>query len=242
MLLAPMLLAAALGQTCVAPTSRHGPPPCAAANVEGCLPGYQRDVDAWGRVIYRCGRHVYEPPRTAQAPPPAVAPAPAPVYEPEPRWARPAYPIWRRGLAALVLMPGGTTVDRGDTTDGAVGLGLELRGPTGGGRLRFGYEYSRPVSLIDVSLKYDFLDGPVSPFLALGVGAAALDPVLMGIASDEEHVWRATGSISGGVDIFLTPDLFASVELKARAFSRDEALETRAARATTLLFGLGLYF
>ncbi len=256
MILAPILLAASLGQTCVAPSSRAGPPPCAAVNVEGCLPGYERELDAWGRVVYRCDRYVYTPPQATPepsprfAPSPRVAPAPPPYAEPyaappPPRWGRPAYAppasAWRRGLAALVLLPGGTDIGRRRDTDGALNLGLELRGESGGGRLRFGYEYSRPASLLDISFKYDFLDGPISPFLALGVGVASLDPELMGLPSLDERVWRATGSLSGGVDLFLTPNLFASVELKARAFARDEALESSATHATSFFFGLGLY-
>jgi hypothetical protein len=255
MLLAPIVLAAALGRACPEPPSRFGPPPCAAANVPGCLPGYRRQVDAYGRATYVCDPRAYAAP-TPEPTEPLPVPAPAepehqpgpPPYAPapqdgpryQPRWAPPGPLVQaarpeRRGLLGLVLMPGGTTVDRGHTTDASGALGLELRWPFGGARLRFGYEYSQQARAVDLALKYDFIDaGPIRPFLALGVGGARLD---------QDPGWRPSGSISAGFDLYLSRDVFATLELKQRAFTHDtgHSLEISSVHQTGVFAGVGFY-
>ncbi len=245
MLLASMILAAAVGQACVEPPSRFGPPPCAAANVPGCLPGYRPQVDPWGRVTYVCDRAAYQAPPQQPAPslgaPPDVAiPPPAPTYVPPPGPPpySPARP-YRRVQVGFVLMPGATTFDRGHTTDGTLALGLELRGPLGGAGIRFGYEYSNLVSVLDFAFKYDFIDGPVSPFLSLGIGGASIDAALAGAAPGLSRVWRWTGSISGGIDFALAPNMFATLELKQRVFARD-GLDASDLHQTSFLVGVGV--
>ncbi len=239
MLLAPMLLAATLGQACPEPTSRYGPPPCAAANVPGCLPGYHRQVDEYGRTIYVCDRNypVPAPERYGQSGPP---PAPPPRYGP---WETP--PPERRGLVGFVLMPGVTTIDRARTTDGVGALGLELRGPVGGARLRLGFEYARLGSfagvqrygrVLDASLKYDFNDrSAIRPFLALSAGAASID---------QDPGWRPTGSVSAGVDLYPTRDFFITLELKQRAFTHhagSRGLQISSLHQTSVFAGVGIY-
>ncbi len=248
MLLASMILAATVGQACVEPPSRFGPPPCAAANVPGCLPGYRPQVDRWGRVTYVCDRGAYQAPPQQAAPAPGAPPAyavppPAPTYVPPPPVAGPPpyYPPrpYRRGLVGFVLMPGATTFDHGHTTDGALALGLELRGPLGGAGIRFGYEYTNLVSVLDVAFKYDFINGPVSPFLSVGIGGASIDPALIGAAPELARVWRWTGSISGGVDFAFAPNMFATLELKQRVFARD-GLDASDLHQTSFLVGIGV--
>jgi hypothetical protein len=239
MLLASFVLAASLGQACPEPPSRSGPPPCAAANVPGCLPGYHRQVDAYGRATYVCDRvvRVAPPPAPiAPPPPPVVAYAPAgppvgPPVAPPAAWYPPRYEP--RGLVGLVLMPGASTLDRGSTTNGTAAIALELRGPRGGGRLRFGYEYSDPVRLVDASLKYDFLGwSPVEPFISAGAGGAWLR---------SDGVWHTTGSVSLGIDFYLTRDLFATAEVKERAFF-NQNLDASDLHETSFFAGLGFYF
>ncbi|HTT70396.1 MAG TPA: hypothetical protein VMG32_04165 [Anaeromyxobacteraceae bacterium] len=228
MLVAPLILAASLGQACPEPPSRSGPPPCAAANVPGCLPGYHRVVDAYGHVSYLCDR-VVPPAPPPPAPPPAFAYAPAapPPLAYYPVRSRP------RGLLALVFMPGASTLDRGDTSHGAAALGLELRAPYGGARLRFGYEYTDPVRILDASFKYDFVEGsPVQPFLSLGAGGAWFQ---------SDQAWHTTGSVSLGLDFWLTRDLFATAEVKQRAFF-DQNLDPSSLHQTSFFAGLGFYF
>ena len=247
MLLAPIVLAAALGQ-CPNPPSRYGPPPCAAANVPGCLPGYRRQLDAYGRVVYVCDRAVYGAQAPSQellpgpaeaevrAAPPPVAPAPqyAPRYgyAPAPAPYRPE----RRGLLGLVLMPGATTVDRGHTGEATGAAALELRGPVGGARLRFGYEFSREAHAADAGIKYDFFDrGQIRPFLALSVGAASLA---------RDPGWGPSGAVSGGIDLYVLRDLFATIELKERWFTRDTSngFEVSSLHQRGVFAGLGFYF
>jgi len=253
MLLAPIVLAAALGQACPEPSSRYGPPPCAAANVPGCLPGYHRTTDDLGRTIYVCNRNVYRPapspapeeapqapfapePYAQSQPPPGPAPAPyAPRYAPQP-WQPPSR-AEHRGQLGFVLMPGGTSFDRGHTTDTAGAAGLELRGPFGGGRLRLGFEYARDVRVADVTLKWDFNDrGQIRPFLAVGAGAARL-------MTTTDRSWRPTASVSLGVDLFVARDLFFTLEAKQRAFTHDTAtgLELSSLHQTSLFAGIGIY-
>ncbi len=253
MLLAPFILAAALGQ-CPEPPSRYGPPPCAAANVPGCLPGYHRQLDAHGRVVYVCDRAYgapapgpqeplpgpaepgaqYAPPPAAPAPQYAPPAAPAPQYAP--RYAMAAPPPPRRGPLGLVLMPGASSVDRGHTSDPTGAVALELRAPFGGARLRFGYEFSREAHAADVGLKYDFLERtPIRPFLAVGIGGASLA---------QDPGWGPSASISGGLDLYVTRDIFATVEVKRRAFTRDttNGFEISSVHQTSVFAGLGFFF
>src|SRR5512133_1275436 len=114
-LVSTLIAAAVLGQACPQPLSRSGPPPCAASNVPGCLPGYHREVDAYGRAQYVCDaapRQGY-PNAAPPAAPPPLAPPPAPRYVPAPAYA-PVYaapaPPPRRGVVGLVLSPGFSSV------------------------------------------------------------------------------------------------------------------------------------
>src|SRR5712691_1176989 len=50
--LAGFLLAAAVGQLDPSAGSPSDPPPCAAVNVPGCLPGYKARIDRQGRLVY----------------------------------------------------------------------------------------------------------------------------------------------------------------------------------------------
>jgi hypothetical protein len=257
-MLAPVVLALALAQSCPEPPSRNGPPPCAAANVPGCVPGYVRDYDRWGRVIFRCdptyARAPAPPPAYAEPEarndlPPVPLPLPAPQLAPPPRYAQPyaapyaAYPAAYRGSdrgnVGLVLMPGATTRrDRGNHAEGALALALELRGDHGGGRVRLGFESMSFGSVADVALKYDFNDrGEVRPFLAVAVGAASVDP---------EPGWHVAASASAGVDLYPTKDFFVTLELKQRAFTRRSTgvaagLEQSGLPQTAFFFGVGLY-
>ena len=259
MLLAPLVLAAALGQ-CPEPPSRFGPPPCAADNVPGCVPGYVRDVDRWGRVIFRCDPSYgaqapafAPPPRPyAPAPPqayaqgPAPQPAPAPAPGPAPQF-QPGYPQplaapaprERRGQLGLVLMPGGTTYDRNHTNETTGAVGLELRGPFGGARLRGLFEYAQHSRVWDVALKYSFNDrGEIRPFLAVGVGGANLDRI-----AGADPGWRPTGAVSAGVDLYFARDLFITLEAKQRAFTRDtpDGWRGSALHQTSVFAGVGIY-
>jgi hypothetical protein len=260
-MLAPVFLALALTQGCPEPPSRNGPPPCAAANVPGCIPGYVRDQDRWGRVIYRCDpayarspapQPGYPEPQAQNdlppVPPPfaAAPPRPAPAPQSAPPYARPYgapyAPAYRgdRGNVGLVLMPGATTRrERGDHAEGAGAVALELRGDHGGGRVRLGFESMSFGSVADVALKYDFNDrGEIRPFLAVAVGAASVDP---------EPGWHLAASASAGVDLYPTRNFFVTLELKQRAFTRRApgtaayGLEQSGLPQTAFFFGVGLY-
>jgi hypothetical protein len=264
MLLAPIFLAAALGQ-CPAPPGRDGPPPCAASNVPGCVPGYVRDHDRQGRVIYRCdpayrapgaavepqqpwaqspppapeaeaGPPAYAPPPPSYpAPPPSYAAPPPPRYQPRYAGGWQGPPPERRGMLGLVLMPGATTFDRNRTNDTTGALGLELRGPFGGARLRGLFEYTRDSRIWDASLKYDFNDrGEIRPFLAVGLGGADLR---------DGQGFRPTGAISAGVDLYFARDLFLTVELKQRAFTQDgpDGWQGSALHQSSIFAGVGIY-
>ncbi|HET9595140.1 MAG TPA: hypothetical protein VFP65_06150 [Anaeromyxobacteraceae bacterium] len=101
---------------------------------------------------------------TAAQPP---APSYAPAYTPEPHQAAHAR-AEPRGQFGLVLMPGGTTFDRGHTTAMTGAVGIELRGDSGGFRLRVAFEYAHDVRVADATLKFDLNDGGLfCPFLAL---------------------------------------------------------------------------
>jgi hypothetical protein len=246
MLLASIVAATVLAQGCPEPPSRFGPPPCAAANVPGCLPGYHREVDAHGRVRYVCDQVAYQAPPPYEAPPaPPSAPPPVPpgaraLPPVAPRYAAPwAPPAPRRGQLGFLLMPGissTVTHPRDSTSAGAVGI--ELRPQYGGGRLRFGFEASTFGRVAEVALKYDFFDwSQVRPFLALGVGGASVDP---------DPAWRLSGSISAGLDLYVSRDFFFSVELKERGFARRSSavaygLEPGPLHQTALFLGVGLY-
>jgi hypothetical protein len=175
----------------------------------------------------------YPPP-----PPPAYPPPPARYYPPQPQ----AQP---RGLVGLVLMPVGSSSLQSDlqgwqtTNEWHGAVALELRPPRGGGRVRFGGEFSDHDRILDVSLKYNFFDwSPVQPFLTVGAGAGNLGP---------ETAWRATFSVSGGVDFYLTRDFFVTAELKGRTFSNLSDMDPsnhygRGVTMSTVLVGAGVYF
>jgi hypothetical protein len=83
------LLAALPGQ---ASPSLSDPPPCAAVNIKGCLPGYKPLYDRYGRLLYVRDSD-YVPP-LAQASPAPLRTAPsqgAPAEQPAP-WAYPKAP------------------------------------------------------------------------------------------------------------------------------------------------------
>lgn len=235
MLLSSLVLAALVGQACPEPLSPQGPPPCAAANVPGCVPGYRRHVDERGRTVYVCDRIARAPLPAPAAPPvqrfevPPVAPAPsyAPAY---------VDPAGNpRRMVGLVFMLGGSTVDRGSTGDQHGALGLELRAPFDGLRMRFLGEYSPMAQSLDASLKYDFNEGRmVRPFLSLGMGVAGIE--------DDPDI-RLTGSISAGVDLYMVNDIFFTLELKQRAFMHDtpRGAEPSSIHQTSILAGVGFY-
>lgn len=251
MILAPLYLAAALGQACPVPDSRYGPPPCAAARVPGCLPGYRRQVDAWGRTTYVCdpaygvAAAPPAPAPEAYAAPPPNYPAPAPNYPaPPPSYPAPAPAPWQpasaapRGQVAFVLMPGSATLDRGTTGNAAGAFALEMRGITGGARLRLGFEYTRYTRVAEAALKYDFNDrGVIRPFLALGLGAARFE------RADLEGGWHPSGSVSAGIDLYLARDFFLTAELKQRAFTYDAGygLDVSSLHQTSFFVGAGFY-
>jgi hypothetical protein len=252
-MLSSVVLALALSQGCPEPPSRNGPPPCAAQNVPGCLPGYVRDYDRYGRVVYRCDPSFRAAPGPeARALPPVpppepyAAPAPAPA-PPPPAYGRPysapyAAPYRRdeRGVVALVLMPGISTtrLRESNHAEGTGAIGLELRPHYGGGRLRLAYEGVSFGRIADAALKYDFNDrGEVRPFLAVGVGAASVDP---------DPGWHFTASGSAGVDFYPSRDFFLTVELKQRVFTHrapgpSNGIEQAGLPQTALFFGVGLY-
>jgi len=244
MLVASLVAATVLSQACPQPLSPGGPPPCAAANVPGCLPGYHREVDAYGRARYACDAGPY--PQPSGPPEGAFLPAPPPRYAPgpPPAGARQSA-LWsasggRRGVVGLVLMPGvsSTPYDGHDGTS-AGGVALELRPDYGGGRLRLSIDGTRYARAVEAGLKYDFFDwSQVRPFLAMGLGSGSVDP---------DPNWRLTGSVAGGVDLYVTNNVFFTLEVKGRAFadrasSADYGLGTGILHETTFFMGLGLYF
>src|SRR5437764_15299400 len=64
--LASFLLAALLGQSFL---SNADPPPCVAANVRGCLPGYVLKYNRWGVAVYMRDPN-YVPPLAQSGPTP----------------------------------------------------------------------------------------------------------------------------------------------------------------------------
>jgi hypothetical protein len=174
-------------------------------------------------------------------PPPRYTPPPPPRYYP----AAPPQAYEPRGMVGLVFMPLGSSSLSSDVqgyqtyTNAQGALALEIRGQRGGGRLRLGMEFSRHDRILDVSLKYNFLDRmPLQPFVTLGLGTANLGP---------ETAWRGTFSASVGLDFYLTRDFFFTAELKGRAFSdlspNDAAnFYGPGVSMATALFGAGVYF
>jgi hypothetical protein len=260
--LASFLLAALLGQASISE-----PPPCVAANVPGCLAGYYAKIDALGRIVYIRDPN-YVPPMARAAPArlaPAhsevvfatqrVAPDPAPQYAPaQPAsWAYPLAPralnpvraervAETRGHVALVFMPGVSTYPtytRFSQGKGEGQIALELRGGSGGGRVRLAAEYASFGKMGELSFKYDLFDRFFfRPFLAVGVGVASINP---------DPKLRAAGSGSAGLDLYLSRDFFLTGEVKRRFFmagTQGEAhgLVVAREKQTALLAGMGFYF
>jgi hypothetical protein len=238
-MLAPLLLAVTLGQTCPQPIASGDPPPCAAMNVRGCLPGYTPIRDRYGRVLYVCATTPaaaapYAVPQPAPAPPPAYAPPLA--YAPAPERGR--------GRLALVLTPGRTTDPAFGLHGGhdlertAAAAGLEVRGRSGGGRLRFQYQYTELGRIAEVGVKYDLFEGaPLRPFIGLGVGASRFDP---------ETSWRASGSAFAGLDLYFDRNAFLTAEIQGRRFANhttdtSRSLEVTDRHQTSVLFGIGIF-
>jgi hypothetical protein len=245
------MLAATLAQApglapCPRPPTRYGPPPCAASPVPGCLPGYRRRVDAWGRVTYVCDPAPVQappPPTGVPSPPPAAVPPPPPAaVPPPPSYAPPIPPDAppylepaTRGVVGFVAMGGATTRPETSRDGESVGaVGLELRAPAGGVRLRLGLEYAPFGYVAEAAFKYDFNDrGPVRPFLAVGLGGADVDPA---------PGWRLEVNAAAGLDLYLTRDLFFTAELKRRAFAqRADVTEFTDLHQTALFVGIGVF-
>jgi hypothetical protein len=248
--LASFLLAALLGQAS-APLSE--PPPCAAANVPGCLPGYVAKTDGWGRLVY-----VRDPdylPPLARAAPASLTPAHSQVVMPvqpsswpesiaftalNPTRSKPVSSA--RGHVALVFMPGVSTFPtytRLSQGKAEGQIALEFRGTEGGGRIRIAGEYTSFGRVGELSVKYDLLDRFfLRPFLAVGLGVASINP---------DPSLRAAGSGSAGIDLYLARDFFLTGEVKRRVFmagTQGEAhgLVLASEKQTSLLVGMGFYF
>jgi hypothetical protein len=240
MALASLVLAMSLGQACPTPQSPWGPPPCAAANLPGCLPGYRPQFDRYGRFIYACDLGYVQPPgeapQVALAQPPRGPPPGAQVGPGSPA------PPEGRGHVGIVLMSGVSafpSYTRLEQTRPEVQLTIEFRGTEGGFRLRLVGDYTAFGKIGEISLKYDLLDGFfLRPFLALGIGAASIDP---------DPGLRGEGSASAGVDLYLGRDFFLTGELKGRVFTegtqgRAHGLAISDSRQTSFLAGMGFYF
>lgn len=244
--LAPVLLAAA-----VSSGSASDPPPCAAANVPGCLPGYVARTDRYGRLIYVADPNYVPPAPPApraypQQPPPAYAQQAQPANwyptNPAPRRAPEPLPREDRGHVALVFTPGVSSFPRYTNiqeTKPEGQVALEFRGNEGGIRFRLAGEYTSFGKIGEASFKYDFFDGFFfRPFLAIGLGVASINP-------DAEI--RAAGSASVGLDLYLGRNFFLTGELKERMFMQGtdgsaHGLVTSDRRQTALLAGMGFYF
>jgi hypothetical protein len=237
LLLIASLLAAPAGQDSY---SASDPPPCAAVQVAGCLPGYVARIDRSGRLIYV---------RSEVAPPPARSSSfdatprsYAPPRPPEQFRARAVSPSDSRGHVGLVLMPGVAaypTFTRFKDTTAQAQIALELRGDDGGFRVRLVGAYTSFGKIGELSFKYDFFDGFfLRPFLAIGLGAASINP---------DPAVRATGSGSVGLDVYITRDFFLTGEIKEGLFMQGtqgpaHGLVTSDSRQTSLLAGFGFYF
>jgi hypothetical protein len=242
--LAAVLLAASVGQVDPSAASYPDHPPCAAADVPGCLPGYKARIDRYGRLIYA--------PDPDSAPPP---PRPARSYSQSSRpasWAYPATGVPRpvpepvraegRGHMAVVFMPGVSSFPsytRFDDTKAEGQLALEFRGNDGGVRFRLAGEYTSFGKIGELSFKYDFFDGSVfRPFVGVGVGLASINP---------DPTLRGAGSASAGLDLYLGRDFFLTGEVKQRLFvdgtnGPAHGVVTSDRKQTSFLAGMGFYF
>jgi len=242
--LVAVLLGAAVGQVDPSAASYSDPPPCAAANVPGCLPGYTARIDRYGRLVYaRDPDHAVPPPRAQRS---------YSQYSQPASWAYPATGIPRpapeplrmesRGHVALVFTPGVSSFPRYtrfDDTKADLQLALEFRGNDGGIRFRLAGEYTSFGKIGELSFKYDFFDGFFfRPFLGVGVGVASINP---------DAAIRAAGSASAGIDLYLGRDFFLTGEVKQRLFMEGtdgsaHGLVTSERKQTSFLAGMGFYF
>lgn len=257
-MLSHLLLAVAL-QACPQPLTAGDPPPCSAANVPGCLPGYVPVRDRTGRVIYVCTASSPAPAAAAppSAPVVAVPSAPAQVYAPTyaPTWA-PSYPPPQpplayapprepgRGRIALVFAPSRTSdpslgMNGGRELDhSGAAAAIELRGREGGARVRAQLQYTELGRTAELGLKYDFFDRwPLRPFLGLGLGATSFD-------ADKD--WRMSGCAFAGLDLYLDRNAFLTAEIQGRRFANrtsdtGRGLELSSRRQATVLLGIGIY-
>jgi hypothetical protein len=224
--------------------SYSDPPPCSAAEVPGCMPGYKARIDRYGRLIYaRDPDYLAPPPRSQRSYPQYSRPA---------SWATPATGIPRpapepvraegRGHVALVIMPGVASFPSNTRLDGARPegqLALEFRGNDGGVRFRLAGDYTSFGKVGELSLKYDFFDGFFfRPFLGVGVGVASINP---------DPAVRAAGSASVGIDLYLARDFFLTGEVRRRVFMEGtdgsaHGLVASDRRQTSFLAGMGFYF
>jgi hypothetical protein len=245
--LAPLLLAAAV--------SPSDPPPCAAANVPGCLPGYVARIDRYGRLVYAQDPNYYAPPPQPRPAPRAYAQPVQPMYRQPAQPANWAYPTAAgprrspepireedRGHLALVFTPGVSSFPRYtniNETKPEGQIALEFRPSDGGIRFRLAGEYTSFGKIGEASFKYDFFDNFFfRPFLAVGLGVASINP---------DADLRAAGSASVGVDLYLGRNFFLTGELKERMFMEGTSgsahgLVTSDRRQTALLAGMGFYF
>jgi hypothetical protein len=255
--LASFVLAALLGQ---ASPALSEPPPCAAVNVPGCLPGYVARTDGWGRTVYVYDQN-YVPP-LAQAAPARVTPAHSQVVMPTPTHSQVVMPApWERSTTAAALNPVRSEVaspSRGHVAlvftsgvstfptytgfsqgKGEAQIALELRGSEGGGRLRIAGEYTSFGKVGELSVKYDLFDGFFfRPFLAVGLGIASINP---------DPSVRAAASGSAGLDLYLGRDFFLTGELKRRVFmagtqGQAHGLVLDPGKQTSVVGGMGFYF
>ena len=229
--------------------SPSDPPPCAAANVPGCLPGYKAKIDRYGRLVY-VRDPAYYPPQVPQQYPQYSQPAnwayPVPAYPQAPVAPRPSpEPVRQesRGHVALVFMPGVTSYPKYtnfDDTQQAISAALEFRGSEGGMRFRLAGEYTSFGKIGEVSFKYDFFDKFFfRPFLGVGLGVASINSPNADL--------RATGSASGGIDLYLGRNFFLTGEVKQRLFMEGtqgdaHGLVVSQGRSTAFLAGMGFYF
>ena len=241
LLLGIPVLAIVLGQSCPTP-SPYDPPPCAAARVPGCLPGYRPQWDRSGRLFYVCNGPAAQPVAVpVQAAPPM--PTSMTATDPPAVSATPVTPTESRGHVGLVLMPGFAAFpasERGfHTSKPEAQIALEFRGTEGGARVRLVGEWASFGRIGELSFKYNFFDEFFfRPWLAIGVGIASINP---------DASVRAAGSASAGVDLFISRDFFLTGELKGRAFMSGtngpaHGLAISDWRQVSLLAGMGFYF
>jgi hypothetical protein len=245
----PAMLPLAVALLGAATAASADPPPCAAANVPGCLPGYKARIDRYGRLIYARDPDYAPPP-----PPQAVRPYAQPAFHAQPAsWAYPVAtgtprpapePLRRevRGHLAVVFMPGVSSFPKYTTFDAAKPegqLALELRGDSGGFRFRLAGEYTSFGKIGEVSFKYDLFDRFFfRPFVGVGLGVASINP---------DADLRATGSGSAGVDLYLGRNIFLTGEVKHRLFMEGtqgaaHGVVVSDRRQTAFLAGMGFYF